>query len=289
MPQDEICSYCYVERLQMMQQSPYSAYDEYYQSVLETVNRRCGLSGPTEVQEIPIDRPEEEAPVCLSETKYTTVQGDTCTSIAANNNVSSAALYMGNQETIRWCSSIKPGLSLCLPLPCSKTHRLQPSDTCAGLEYAFDLRSGDVRKYNPWVSYDCDNLQVASQIYGTNICLSPQGGEHNTNKTGGLGRTTTPKPSNGYVYLAEPPPDDAVLANGTTENCGKWHEAGGEDSCVAICVQHGITHDLFIQVNPSLNESDCTGGLQVGRTYCAGPTYFWDEVFEDDFIEQETL
>ncbi|RLL97668.1 hypothetical protein CFD26_105896 [Aspergillus turcosus] len=275
MPDNEICSYCYVERLQMMQRSPYSAYDEHYKSVLETINKRCGLTGPTEILEVPMDMPvEEEEPLCLSDMTYTTVNGDTCTSIAVANSVSSAALYIGNQHLIRWCSSIKAGLKLCLPLPCESTYTVQPSDNCTSIEYAFSLKYGDVRRYNPWVSYDCDNIQIASQIYGTNICLSPQGGEHTTDKTGG--GATTPSTSDGHVPNAVPPPANAILANGTTSSCGRWHEATADESCVAICVQNTITHDLFVEVNPSLDPLDCTGSLQVGKTYCTGPTYTWN-------------
>ncbi|KAF7158664.1 hypothetical protein CNMCM6106_005454 [Aspergillus hiratsukae] len=225
MPVNEICSYCYVERLQMMQRSPYSAYDEHYKSVLETINKRCGLTGPTEILEVPMDMPvEEEEPICLSDMTYTTVNGDTY--------------------------------------------------NCTSIEYAFSLKYGDVRKYNPWVSYDCDNIQIATQIYGTNICLSPQGGEHTTDKTGG--GATTPSTSDGHVPNAVPPPANAILANGTTTSCGRWHEATADESCVAICVQNTITHDLFVEVNPSLDPLDCTGSLQVGKTYCTGPTYTWN-------------
>jgi LysM repeat protein len=258
----------------MMQRSPYSAYDEYYKSVLETINRRCGLTGPTDILEVPVDMPVEKEPICLSDLTYTTVNGDTYTSIAVANSVSSAALYIGNQHLIRWCSSIKAGLKLCLPLPCERTYVVQPSDNCTSIEYAFSLKYGDVRKYNPWVSYDCDNIQHASQIYGTNICLSPQGGEHTTDKTGR--GSTTPSTSDGHVPNAVPPPANAILANGTTTNCGRWHEATPDESCVAICVQDSITHDLFVEVNPSLDPVDCTGSLQVGKTYCTGPTYTWN-------------
>ncbi|KAL4973540.1 hypothetical protein BDW66DRAFT_153726 [Aspergillus desertorum] len=140
-PENEICSYCYVERYRIMQRTPYSTYDDFYKSVLETINKRCGLSGPTEIKEIPLDRPPTEKP-----------KWDTCTSIAKANSVSSAALYMGNQDTVRWCSSIKAGLELCLPLQCEETYELQPSDTCRSIEFAFELEVDDVRKFNPRVS-----------------------------------------------------------------------------------------------------------------------------------------
>ncbi|KAJ6007783.1 hypothetical protein N7540_011759 [Penicillium herquei] len=179
MPDAELCSYCYTERLQMMQRTPYSAYDDYYQTVLEAINTRCGLDAPTEILEIPRDEPEKETKFCASDENYTTVEGDTCTSIAKAKSLSSAALYMGNQDLILECGSLSAGLTFCLPFTCETTYSIQSSDNCSDIEYAFSLNTYDLRKFNPWISYDCDNLQVASKIYGTNICLTPQGGVHN--------------------------------------------------------------------------------------------------------------
>ncbi|KAL3476570.1 hypothetical protein BJX99DRAFT_227652 [Aspergillus californicus] len=148
------------------------------------------------------------------------------------------------------------------------------------MSMAFNMGYGDVRKYNPWVSYTCDNIHIASETYGTIICLSPQGGEYDTNKTGG--GATTPFPSNGYAPVAVLPPVNATLAAGTTENCGIWHEAAAGESCVVICMQGMITHDLSVEVNPSLDTQDCTGSLQIGLTYCVGPTQSWDVPFIDE-------
>lgn len=40
MPENELCSYCWGAKLRMMQQSEYSAYDEYFAEMLEYVNER---------------------------------------------------------------------------------------------------------------------------------------------------------------------------------------------------------------------------------------------------------
>lgn len=50
MPDSELCSYCYTTKLQMMQQSPYSAYDDLYAEMLSIVNKR---TCPFCVPEIP--------------------------------------------------------------------------------------------------------------------------------------------------------------------------------------------------------------------------------------------
>jgi hypothetical protein len=275
MPEAEACSYCYTTRLQMMQQTPYSVYDDYYQEVLVELNSRCGLSGPTDILEVPWATIEEEDEFCVSDKYYTTVKGDNCTSIAAANKVSSASLYTGNQEKIVDCFSVKAGLKLCLPLTCEDTYSLEPTNNCTAIEYAYSLSTGDLRKYNPWISFDCDNLQIASKIYGMNLCLSAPGGAH-SNTTAGTG-STTPSKSNGYSDAWAAPPTNATVAEGTTLNCGRWHEAAANETCVGICAKESITHALFVAVNPSLDDVRCSETLQTGKTYCAGPLYLWND------------
>ena len=48
-PEEGLCSYCYGEKLRLMQKSEYSAYDEYYAEMLDYVNKSklfllCSLS-----------------------------------------------------------------------------------------------------------------------------------------------------------------------------------------------------------------------------------------------------
>ncbi|KAK2750071.1 hypothetical protein FQN57_004563 [Myotisia sp. PD_48] len=280
MPEEEMCSYCYVERLEMMQRSAFSFYNEYYKSALETVHERCSLTGPTEILPFPITLPKEPEPDCLSDLTYITAAGDTCDSIAMEKSISSAALYMGNQELIYNCSKIEADLTLCLPLSCNTTYSLQPEDSCMSIEDSFSLKNGDVRKYNPWVSHNCKDIQTGSKIYGKTMCLSPQGGKHTALGTGGS--TSAPPILNGYVSSIVAPPENAVLAEGTTRNCGKWHEALQDDTCPSICMQTGIASALFLAVNPSLNQGDCTASLQIGLTYCVGPRYTWNEPDEPE-------
>lgn len=85
---------------------------------------------------------------------------------------------MANQIVIGNCTTMLPNLELCLPLPCADSYILQESDSCMTIEYTspLNLTFGDVRAYNPWMSYDCENLQEASAFYGNILCLSPQNG-----------------------------------------------------------------------------------------------------------------
>lgn len=218
-PDDKLYSYCYTERLQLIQRTPYSAYDDYYATILEVINERCGLNTPTKILKIPRDTPEKGTEFCASDDFYTTVKGDTCTSIGKAKKISSAALYMGNQNEILDCGSLPAGLKFCLPFTCEKTYLIQSSDNCSDIKYAFSLDDRDMQNFNPWVSYDCDNLQPVSKIYGTNICLSPQGGEHNGSSI--EGGSVAPVGSDGFMYSSVTPPSNATLAIGTTKNCGK--------------------------------------------------------------------
>jgi LysM repeat protein len=277
MPQEEICSYCYIERNEMMQRTSYSIYDNRYQSDLKYIHTRCAKTGPTDIPPpiITLDVPEDTA--CTSGLIYATKGGESCDSIALEYSVSSASLYMANQLAIGNCTTILPNLELCLPLPCAETYILQTNDTCTTIEYTspYNLTFGDVRSYNPWISFGCENIQEASAFYGKVLCLSPQNGVYN--KTGpSPGDTTIPTPATGYALVAVPPPDNGTVALGTTLRCGKWHQRVDDEQCVEICVREGIPFGLFREVNPSLDGSDCTASLKANITYCVGPTYDWN-------------
>ncbi|KAL3421768.1 hypothetical protein PVAG01_05924 [Phlyctema vagabunda] len=293
MPQAELCSYCYVERNQMMQRTAYSIYDERYKADLEYIHTRCATTGETEVLPpiITPDVPDDTA--CTSGATYTTQGGESCASIALGYSISSASLYMANQQTIGNCSSIVAGLELCLPLPCAYTYAVQVGDSCATIQSAapsnlnLNLSFGDVRAYNPWIAFGCENLHEASTFYGPVLCLSPQNGVYN--KTGpALGDTTIPNPATGYALVAVPAPAGSIVADGTTSRCGRWHQRVGAEQCVEICVQEGIPFGLFKDVNPSLAGDDCTAGLKPDTTYCVAPTYDWNMTISSEAVQRRS-
>ncbi|KAJ0422706.1 hypothetical protein BJY00DRAFT_64932 [Aspergillus carlsbadensis] len=289
MPLSEMCSYCYVTKLQMMQSSPYSYYDEFYKANLETVQSKCGISGDTSIPpSLSIQEPEEDSPFCLSDVTYTTVEGDTCTSIALDFSVASAALYIGNQDLIRDCSRAVPDQTLCIPLSCQYTHVLQDGDTCDSIESAnFNTmidpttrRPFALSDLNPWIDPFCTNLHDTSTAHGRVLCLTPQGGVYNpTAINTGYGYSHDPNADRlGWGgYLVEPP-ENATVAEGTTLRCGKWHTAREGETCPAICVHAGITHPLFVAVNPSLGSDSvaCSGSVVPGLTYCTAPLRGWN-------------
>ncbi|KAA8650192.1 uncharacterized protein ATNIH1004_002873 [Aspergillus tanneri] len=288
MPSNEICSFCYVKRYEMMQSTPYSIYDELYEADLKYINKACGLSVPTDIPDplLPFKDPYKETnDFCASDVTYTTVAGDTCDSIATKHKVASASLFMGNVN-LKDCTSIPEGTELCIPFSCD-IYTLQKDDTCVSIEKGLGLEyaSGEsIRKYNPWLDLDCSNLQVVSDsAYGHVLCVFPQAG--NSTTTAPDTNPTVPDYSDGYAIPEIPPPTNASVAEGTTMRCGKWHvvtstEIEKKDMCTIVCVKESIPWDLFLEVNPSLKADDCV--LTEGKTYCVGPTYEWNTVFADE-------
>jgi hypothetical protein len=274
MPRTELCHTCNVRRLAVMQQSQYSIYDEYYKEQLDYIYAQCKLTGSTSIPE-PLDIVQPEPPLyCLSNKRYTTNQGDTCESISSGTSVPSAALYMGNQNLLKNCTSVKTGLSICLPLKCV-TYTIQPSDTCYTIEKKLSLEPGRIQRYNSWLDAGCLNLHSATDFYGKNICASPQGGEFKNPDKPPV-PNPTPGTADGYTREKVAPPKGASIAEGTTTECGRWHVVIAGDTCVKICLTNKIDAILFHEVNPSLaSGDDCDASLKEQTALCAGPMYTW--------------
>lgn len=110
MPKDQLCSFCYGEKLRLMQRSPYSAYDSLHAERLLYINEsKCssptydsnplpasdqdpvtdcgGATTPTEPQP-PVISPNGTVPdSCVTGVKYTVQNGDTCNSIAKAKSI----------------------------------------------------------------------------------------------------------------------------------------------------------------------------------------------------------
>ncbi|KAJ3952539.1 hypothetical protein N0V92_011011 [Colletotrichum tropicale] len=285
MPTDELCSFCWVEHYAMLQRSRYSKYDSFVESQLQYTVAECGKSDlNTSIPESPIILPEPFT-YCQTDNWYTTVQGDTCDSIAQANSISSSSLYIENPDLIYDCYSIDIGSKLCLPPACSLTWVVQPDDTCASIEYNITMTTvtsvlGNIQKYNRWVDRDCTNLHTgADGTFGHVLCLSPENGEYAANATA-PGDTTIPGTAPGYSSYISAPPADATVAEGTTLNCGVWHVAAVEDTCSTISFGSGTTITIFMEVNPSLGTeiAGCTERLQEGNAYCGLPHVVWNEI-----------
>ncbi|GFF51405.1 hypothetical protein IFM58399_09057 [Aspergillus lentulus] len=181
MPVEELCSFCNVQWHQMMQTSPYSLYDKNYKSNVERINSACNLTLPTAIPNLMLfENPYVEWDRYCPGThlSYTTSAGDTCNSIAAQFNVSSAAVRSVNWPPID-CFAIPESTRLCIPFGC-KTYTLKDGDTCDSIERELDLkpwwRLSAIREYNRWVNEDCSNLhEVSDTLYGHVICVGPTG------------------------------------------------------------------------------------------------------------------
>lgn len=278
MPQDELCSYCYVERISMMQRTSYSKYDDRWKTKLEYIQSQCGTSGATGIP--PSIVPALETNSCMSNILYTTTEQTTCDAIALGNSVSSAVLYSINQDKIFDCSNVNAGLELCLPQSCALTYEMQLGDTCHIIERNSSLRIsfGDVQKYNPWIAQDCSNLVVGEVApLGRVICISPQGGQSNTT-TSVSGDTTIPSPMGGYSPDRTLAPENATLADGTTTNCGVWKIADTDDTCVSLALYGKTSIDILMTVNPSLgtNTTSCGSLIVPDLVYCTSPWVAWN-------------
>ncbi|KAH0294746.1 hypothetical protein KCU62_g111, partial [Aureobasidium sp. EXF-3399] len=119
MPYDEICSYCQVEHYRMMQNSPYSAYDEFFQRELQKINEKCGLDIPTDIS-FPPEPPRALDLGCFYEA-YKIQEGDTCASVAEKYNLTAEdirASYAMRYAAEKWpadCDNFRAGLVVCIP------------------------------------------------------------------------------------------------------------------------------------------------------------------------------
>ncbi|KAF7556581.1 hypothetical protein G7Z17_g1326 [Cylindrodendrum hubeiense] len=269
MPKNELCSDCYINRLKMMQASPYSIYQKtpYYQEALKAAVSGCSMgSQPTAAKDSPFPEITKEAGLCLSNVKHTTLSSDTCDSLALKYGVSSAAIFSGNPDILD-CNDVVAGVSVCLPLQC-KTYKLKATDGCADIEVATGENRETIRGLNPWIEVGCGNLQAASQTLGSVICISAPGGEYEQE---GTKDDANPAYSE-YAPEVVKPPSGAVLADNTNTKCGKWHKVSKGDDCAQILARYHVSLGTFVLANPSISIHNCTGDLVTGRTYCVNPT-----------------
>ncbi|KAF3491742.1 uncharacterized protein GIQ15_01259 [Arthroderma uncinatum] len=281
MSRDQLCSYCYGAKLKLMQQSPYSAYDNLYAERLKFVIKSCNQpDSPTKPIENSRNTTLPEA--CHSDRKYVTQKGDTCDSISTAKGVSAATLYHINSG-LRHCDSLDIGINLCLPQSCSSTYSVKPNDNC--VDVAVKHGTGGWMKlvsWNPGLDSLCTNIVGANPSWGSVICVTPPGGAYggvpprNSTKrgnenAGGLGGS-----GDGYSddIVAAP---NGTIAEGTTDKCGNYVQVQDGDSCGKIVVRGAVPVDLFVDVNPSLESTaSCMARLQPGVWYCLNPYRYWN-------------
>ncbi|KAL1641021.1 hypothetical protein SLS58_006463 [Diplodia intermedia] len=275
MPKEQLCSYCYGAKLIMMQQSPYSAYDENYADRLQYLASNPADGG--------INVNGTDPATCISGNTYITTSEDTCDSIAVANQVSSATLYYINPSLLT-CEGPGEGLTLCLPAACETLYTVQPNDNCSSIAASELISWRDIVSWNAGLDSMCTNIVDSSPSWGSVICVSPPGGSFteapgNGNSTGN-GDTGGPGGSgDGYSDTVTSAPS-GTIAEGTISSCGEYVQAHSGDSCSKMILDEAVPMSLFVEINPSLESAalcssnlnpgvkdDCSG-LQIGNSYC---------------------
>ncbi|KAG6006482.1 hypothetical protein E4U21_007026 [Claviceps maximensis] len=299
MPEAQLCSFCYGAKLRMMQQSPYSAYDELFAQTLQTNIRGfrtivCKVQSPTATLPPPININVTETRVCASKQTYSTRDGDTCDSIALAESVSAASLFFLNPNLLN-CSSVPGGLQLCLPEKCGELYTVKDKDEdCVVIAVQHGTLWTKLVRWNFALKDDCRNIYAGDPFWGRVICVSPPGGEYTDPGSGsgaGPGSSGT-APGNGDLggqggsgdgygdhVVAAPQGTGAKVAAGTTANCAEYIQAEKGVSCPGLLAKRAMSMDLFLRINPSLGSVvECDDKMTPGVWYCLHPVYEWDKV-----------
>ncbi len=134
MPNGELCSDCFTNRVRIIQKSTYSVYNTvpWYQRALEAIQTRCSLQVASTEAPAPLIGMPVAAPFYVSGNYYTIKQGDTCNAIALAKSVSSADVFYAATAVgaaPRGCAGLLTGETICLPLSCT-TYTLRDTNTC---------------------------------------------------------------------------------------------------------------------------------------------------------------
>lgn len=273
LPVSDLCSYCNVQKLSLMQANAYSSvYDSNWQTMYQYMARACNITvadfnATSSVFNVSV--PVTPAN-CVSGNLYTTQQGDTCDSIALAKGASAATMFYTNSN-VHNCSAIAAGTVLCLPLTCADLYTVKSNDTCTSIAIEWGIRTQDLLSYNSQLNWNCTNLQSTNPYWGSTLCVSTPGGTY----TGQALNTST---SSGPSVVNSP--TGATVAPGTTLDCGEWFvdDPSLNLTCVQICLAYGIAIDLFTAANPSLNKTTCDTDLVLGDAYCIEPITGWNYV-----------
>ncbi|KAH6645531.1 hypothetical protein BKA67DRAFT_527068 [Truncatella angustata] len=264
--ESDLCSYCYTEKLALMQASAYSdTYNDDSQTVYEYVAGVCNLTVTDFNATESVFQPNITATStnCVSGNTYTTQAGDTCDSIAIANSVSAATMYYTNPNILN-CSSIFEGTSLCLPATCDNVYSVVDDDTCLNIAVHAGTITSKIITWNSQLNWNCSNLQDPNPYWGSTLCVSSPGG----NYTGTAASNSTDFEA---TVTAVDPPSGATVADGTTLECLEWYTYDASLTCVKVMLTYGISVNLFVEANPSVGLSTCDDDLVVGDAYCVEP------------------
>ncbi|RAH66876.1 uncharacterized protein BO66DRAFT_404439 [Aspergillus aculeatinus CBS 121060] len=276
MPVANICDDCWVKKLELMQQSPYSAYSAPYETMLNySISVAvCNLQG-VETQptsggiQIPVANVS-----CSTGNWYTVQPEDTCDSIALAQSISSSTLYQIN-PTLYNCSDPTLGLRLCLPLACENVYEIAAGDNCSSITAATGTSWLKLVSYNGMVDSGCSNIGDTALLGGVR-CVSAPGGTFNltvsANSSSTSGADGQGGSGSGYGTNFVALPSDITLADGTTTDCGDYYTIVSGDTCVSLLAEANTPFNLFMAADPSITSAlACDDELTVGLTYCIHP------------------
>lgn len=256
----------------MMQSDAYTnLYGNEFESMLRYVATSCQLAVPSfnaATSVFSVTAKDSVTDICVSSNYYTTKQGDTCDSIALTHKVSAATLYHLNDNIIN-CTSIASGARLCLPLSCNSLYSVQPDDDCSSIAADAGIYTRQFLSYNTALTLNCTNLHSTNPYWGRTVCVTPPGGTYISQSL----NHTQPED-----FQSVGPPTGAVVAKGSTTDCGQWHLNDGSLQCVQICLQYQIPINLLTAANPSLGKATCDQDLVKGDAYCVNPIPGWGSV-----------
>ncbi|KFY11500.1 hypothetical protein V492_04426 [Pseudogymnoascus sp. VKM F-4246] len=265
-PKADLCSYCYGAKLSLMQESEFSAYDQYFAATFEMFYGQSHNSnqGAARIQRFIARR-----------------------FVAVANSISGATLYYINEDLPN-CTAIKAGLELYLPQSCI-THTITADETCADLAMDVGTSVKSLVDWNLMLDSRCINLWAIDPFWGRVICISSPGSDFGDGGSGGDGSNPgngdiggEGGSGNGYADIIVDPPVGKI-GEGTTNKCGIYVQAQEGVGCAKMIVgaNRSTPIDLFLEVNPFLESAvKCDSNLVPTMWYCLSPVYGWEKMPE---------
>ncbi|KAK0543515.1 hypothetical protein OC846_005779 [Tilletia horrida] len=188
--------------------------------------------------------------------------GAKCDAIAALFSISYFDVLNSNQNLSSSNCQVATGQTLCLLQACSATYVIKANDTCATIAGNVTTNPApnvqQLISFNPELGTSCEQV---SNLVGTRICLSPNGGWPSV--------TSSPYSLPSASPTAKAPVPSPVAPN-TTTNCGKYYLVGSGDMCYNVTLANGVSLQDFYTMNPMLNTTSCNN-LYLGYYYCVAP------------------
>ncbi|KAF2000149.1 carbohydrate-binding module family 50 protein [Amniculicola lignicola CBS 123094] len=254
------CSDCALGSMQTQLNSPFG-FDAEFAQDFQALKSTCGSSGYSFTTpaayavgtNLPNRAEDANTPSCSN--PYVVNSGDSCDAIALARQVSTFSIIKaGGLKTD--CSDLLPGVSLCLPAPCT-LYRVQYGDDCKSIISAHSGVTGyGFLSWNPNITPLCTNL---GDMVTNLICVSPPGGS-----TRDITITVTPPTTSTIESTAVPKPTNGK--GDTTAPCASWYTVQDGDYCESISVRQNIALQDFYFLNPSIDKN-CTN-LWLDTAYC---------------------